>query len=367
MAAARKRMLGEFVDGRANNFDLLRLFAALLVLVSHSLVLAGGDFNQLINIFGGYRTTSLGVYIFFVISGFLVAGSVERRSILEYFVGRVLRIVPALAVVVFLTALVLGPVFTSLSVEEYFRSPQVYSYLTNAIPYSVQFYLPGLFTNLPLSGGVNGSLWTLPIESLCYVVLALLFMLGGRRLSLILPAMLVVAGLLIWGGVTSDFDSTVLFGITMLPPVLQYGLMFLLGSTAWNFRNHIPLDGRLAFFCIVLLFVGSLLDYQKIFIYLGLPYLILYFAYRKPVLQEALEKVGDLSYGTYLASFPIQQVIVYLMGGKMNGWVLAFMSAIVSMSLAAVSWRLIEKPATQLKFKIFKKPKIASSTGFPPL
>lgn len=73
----------------------------------------------------------------------------------------------------FVTALVIGPIFTSLSIEEYFQSRQVYKYLLNAVPYRIEFILSGVFVDLPFQNGVNGSLWTLPIELLCYTYLLL--------------------------------------------------------------------------------------------------------------------------------------------------------------------------------------------------
>ena len=353
MGVSGGKTLGDFVDGRTNNFDALRLFAALLVLVAHSFALAGEGIDSLIKILGGYRPTSIGVYIFFIISGFLVTGSIQRRSLPEYIAGRVFRIIPALTVTVFVTALVVGPIFTELSVGEYFGNDQVYKYLFNSIPYSIEFTWPGLFTDLPFANGVNGSLWTLPIESLCYVVLAGIYLLGFRTVHLMIPACLVVALLVLLNGVTSVLDGRVLFGTTMLSSSFQYGLMFGIGASMWALRYRIAINDGWAIASVGVLFIGSITGFVGFFVYVGLPYLVMFCAYRRPILQRFMANLGDLSYGTYLFAFPIQQVIVYTFSGEISGLSLAVISGVVSMGLAWCSWRVIESPAMKFKSRLF--------------
>lgn len=82
-------------------------------------------------------------------------------------------------------------------------------------------------------------------------------------------------------------------------------------------------------------------------------------AYHKPILNNLTTKVGDLSYGTYLFSFPVQQISVSLCDGKIRGWQLAIFFAVLSMTLAAISWRLIEKPAINYKNRLFRQAKVA--------
>jgi peptidoglycan/LPS O-acetylase OafA/YrhL len=58
---------------------------------------------------------------FFILSGFLVAGSALRtRHAGQFLWYRVLRIVPALAVEVTLSALLLGTIFTQYILKDYF-------------------------------------------------------------------------------------------------------------------------------------------------------------------------------------------------------------------------------------------------------
>jgi peptidoglycan/LPS O-acetylase OafA/YrhL len=56
----------------------------------------------------------------------------------------------------------------------------------------------------------------------------------------------------------------------------------------------------------------------------------------------------DLSYGTYIYAFPVQQLL--LVGGMSVGWVgFASVSVVAVLPLSAVSWFLVERPAQRLQ------------------
>ena len=148
-----------------NSLDLLRLVAATLVLYSHQHVLTGLAEPSFFgwNTFGG-----AGVTIFFFLSGLLVWSSWERDpDARRFFMRRSLRIFPALWVVVLASVFLLGPALSSLSVPEYFSASATWRYLSTAI-LVVHNFLPGVFIDNPYPLAVNGSLWTLPVEFLCY-------------------------------------------------------------------------------------------------------------------------------------------------------------------------------------------------------
>ena len=99
--------IGQSAHGRDNNFNLVRLLAAGCVLLSHSWPLSGTP-GEPFERFANFSLGHFGVDIFFVVSGFLVTGSLFARGTLRSFVrARSLRIFPALTASAFGAALVI--------------------------------------------------------------------------------------------------------------------------------------------------------------------------------------------------------------------------------------------------------------------
>src|SRR5690242_21752565 len=120
---------------RDNNFDIMRLVAALCVVISHSFPLSygattayGAKAIQPLFLLSHGQTTlgTVSVYVFFVLSGFLITGSFERQSPYQFALSRGLRLLPGLAVVLFILTFFVGPILTTIPVGEYFRSGETY-------------------------------------------------------------------------------------------------------------------------------------------------------------------------------------------------------------------------------------------------
>ena len=158
---------------RPAGFDWMRLLLASGIVVFHTIVTSYGDDVQnafwLDPVWRPPLASILGM--FFALSGFLVAGSLERCRTLISFAGlRIMRIFPALVVEVLLSAFVLGPLLTRASPAEYVGDVQFRHYLLNILGL-VHYTLPGLFVDNPLPRIVNGQLWTVPYELVCYEAL----------------------------------------------------------------------------------------------------------------------------------------------------------------------------------------------------
>ena len=114
-------------------FDYLRIFLALCIVGWHSIYVSGNEgVLQFVlhSWLGPFK--ALVLPMFFTLSGFLVAGSMERSRTLEGFATlRVLRIVPALAVEILLSVFLLGTVVTTLPLKDYFGDPKTRLYLLN--------------------------------------------------------------------------------------------------------------------------------------------------------------------------------------------------------------------------------------------
>jgi peptidoglycan/LPS O-acetylase OafA/YrhL len=122
---------------------------------------------------------------FFAISGFLVAASLIKRGIVDYFISRILRIFPALIVCVSVSVFILGPLLTTLSMNDYFSHPKTWNYLGNALGIlKMEWVLSGVFAE-NARHSMNGSLWSLTVETRCYLLLGALTYLGFRANKLI--------------------------------------------------------------------------------------------------------------------------------------------------------------------------------------
>lgn len=306
-----------------NSFDWLRLLAAGLVIFHHLFPLTGRAPPTVFAADYG----ALGVGVFFVISGYLVCGSLRRSASLgDYLKKRVLRIGPGLVVSLAVTALVLGAVATTLPLNAYFASPQVWLYVVrNALLYPVDYTLPGVFAANPYPDVVNGSLWTLRLEFTLYIALAIL---AAAKLLRAAPVAVLLA-----------ISAAVLVGFRLVWPASQgwlrladvavlNGYLFLGG--VWLDLRGRPLPWWTAAAAIPLLATPLWA--------LGLPALVLAVG-RLP----APKLPADLSYGLYIYAFPLQQMLAA--HGVLNLWTALAATA----PFAIASWFLIEKPALRLK------------------
>ncbi len=158
----------EVAGGRPTGFDYMRLALAISVVVTHSAITTYGreaDYNLLSTPLEPFISAILPM--FFCLSGFLVAGSLLRSKTLISFLGlRVIRIYPALAVEVLISAIILGPIFTSFGLYAYFSDPVFWRYLLNVTGH-IHYILPGVFESNPFPETVNAQLWTVPWELMC--------------------------------------------------------------------------------------------------------------------------------------------------------------------------------------------------------
>lgn len=349
----RYHLLADVSDGRDNNLNLMRMLAAAAVALSHSylLVTGDGDARPLVGATGfslGYHA----VNIFFVISGFLVARSWLRSENLTHFwVARALRIFPALAVCVVLTALVAAPLLISIPLGAYFTSWQTFLYLPlTASLITPDATLPGLFTSNPVPDEVNGSLWTLRYELICYAGLSAIGYWGvlNNRTKLLWVSAVVAVPLIFLSLLPGTYEET-----NITQHFVRFGLCFGLGMLAYEFRARIPLHwtGVVAF-----LLLAAALHETPLFpisLYAFVAYASFWFAFIPSGAIRKYNTLGDVSYGLYIYAFPVQQALVLQVPGLSSLGLFALTLAI-AVPIAAVSWVLIEKPALAEKRSVYE-------------
>ncbi|WP_413043934.1 acyltransferase family protein [Pseudomonas sp. YJ42] len=327
-----------------NNFDFLRFFAASAVVLGHCYWLSGAGEVEPVRLFtGSMDTADIAVNLFFVMSGFLIAASwINSRSPLDFAAKRALRIFPALGVSVLLTVLIVGPLATELSLEEYFLNRQTLGYLGN-IALITHFHLPEVFTGNPFPETVNGSVWTLPYEVLMYVSLLLMGLLRvfGRIAVLVVPIALILIHFQLAPSLGLESD--------ILRKSTRLGMFFFLGSALYLFRRSVPWNWKIA---LTLLAVSLLSAQTELWLFvhvLTLPYLTIYLAHLPIPRLSRFGKYGDFSYGIYIFSFPIQQLLMHGFSPQLPLGAFMAISLSASIAIAALSWHLIESPALRLK------------------
>ena len=344
---------------RKDNFDLLRLLAASTVVVSHCYFLTGREASE--PLYKASHLTDMGafsVFIFFIISGYLIAGSWDSHKRAAAFLGkRLLRIMPALLVSVLMALFVLGPILTSKTQVEYFSNPYTWLYLNNISLYNRIHTLPGVFATNFTPGIINGTAWTLPYEFSMYLLLLLFGTLGWfnthKRWILVLVFILGIIiqfNTHIWG---TTFTSIEVFFIN-ISVLIKNGTFFVAGMLYYVFKDKIIFDWKyciLAFVALIISFGQS--DWFFPIMYLSLPYVILTVAYIPTSVGQLISKLGDFSYGIYIYGYPIQQILVSQMP-HIKLLPMIAISLFLSVIAGALSWYTIEKTALTLK-RYFKR------------
>jgi peptidoglycan/LPS O-acetylase OafA/YrhL len=347
--------INDAVNRHSNNFDLLRFTAAVFVLLGHSYHLLNLPLEEpLTKISGHLFFGELGVDIFFVISGYLVLSSWDRNSNLGKFLkNRVLRIFPALIVVVFLTAFVLGPLVTTLSMKEYFFNPATWRYLESMTIYHIYFTLPGVFEQNIFKDVVNGSLWTLPIEFSLYMILLILGIIGAYKKRVAIVFSSVVLFILYIYHQPTLSEITIPFvgdGVR----ITRLALFFIAGMIYFLYRERIVFDWRLLLIFFIVWVASFNSGYLQIFSFICIPYFVMFFAFIPHNVLNSFGKFGDFSYGIYIIAFPVQQTIIWLFHNSIQPLPLFALSLGTTLPLAVLSWYVIEKPFLKLKTrKIF--------------
>lgn len=351
--------LSDLAVGRENNLNFLRLFAASLVLVGHNYALLNLP-DPLKNIFkvstGPHISLAhISVDAFFVISGFLVCGSLFKKSdAIDFFSARFLRIYPGLIMMSLLSVLVLGPAVTNLPLLDYLTDRQTWTYLISTgtvASTALQFSLPGVFENIPYPNVVNGSLWTMPYEIRMYIILA-----GGYFfIKIITKNFEVYAGYFIVGLAGVGLFLYIWSALQVIPRLhaSRFIWFFFSGSCFWLLRKYVYINMR-AVFVIILLFGLTLLAGNKyffIFYVLVFGYIVISMAYLPNKIFRALNKVGDYSFGIYIYAFPVQQACIFFVP-EISFIKLLFLSFMITISLAMMSWHFVEKPFLESKNRV---------------
>ncbi|GJD52152.1 hypothetical protein OPKNFCMD_4914 [Methylobacterium crusticola] len=327
--------------------DYVRLIAASSVIFSHAFLIAeGSEVNEpLVRLLGPHNIVGIyGVFTFFIISGFLVTLSAKRTSnVFRFMWHRAIRIYPALFACLLITSLIIGSMFTVVSLFEYLSGLYFLKYTVRGILYlqpwsvsTVVFYTdPGR-----VGEGLNGSLWTIRYELMCYALVALLHFARCLTWPVVMFLFIGAQALLISGW--PDTWRPLLADFFFVCP------SFLAGALLATIRQGKELPAWPMLACASLLLVGLASGtVMALFPLIG-AYPIIRLATFQTARVPSLQKFGDISYGMYLFGWPLEQMIRGSIG--MSSWWAVFVPSIVLAALCGyASWHLIEKHALKLK------------------
>jgi peptidoglycan/LPS O-acetylase OafA/YrhL len=320
------------LDATENNFTLLRLLLALLVVLGHFKLLSGTVYPAF-----PFNLADAAVDSFFVVSGFLITLSYERcHGLWSFYVRRVFRLYPMyLCVVLIQTALMLallpnGPLSEVPSTVRYLATNLL---LANFLQYDIGGVLSGL-----RNPGINPSLWTLKIEIAFYLIVPLIYA-ATRRWGWMVLAMIFA------GSVIYSFEMLHLGDVRLarqLPGQLQF---FVVGMALSLYGQRLHVHPLLsAVIAIGFFAVWSLVEPIPSGIR---PVIVGAFVFSFALCLPIVRLESDMSYSVYLLHGPLLQAAILIGLFRDTAWFLVGVLCLV-LGLAFVAELLVERPGNAL-------------------
>lgn len=348
-------------------FAWLRLIGATMVVVEHCFPVLDPTRDTYLPASWHLSPGYVALMGFFGMSGYQISDSWHRDSSWwRYVLKRVLRIWPPLLVVVMISAFVIGPLVTVLNAHDYWYDRQTWGYVVhNAELYPLQYVLPGVFVHNPYPWSVNGSLWTLPMETTGYLIVLIVGIWGTLASARLLLVPLLAAFMVLNG----MFDATFVhlgnagaFLSVPIGPMVAFLVPFVLGMLLYEFRGRIAFLPSVAFALLLIYLVANftpvISSTARFVLPIAAGYGAITWAHHWPRRLARYDQWVYGSYGMYVWGMPVQQL--YVLAGVRNTYVLMAVAVPSAYLCGLLSWRLIEKPTQALRVYL-RAPKAKSS------
>lgn len=326
-----------------NSFTALRLIAAVAVLVRHSLIILDDEISP----FGALDIPALGLWVFFVVSGFLLPGAWERRpQLVRYVSARVLRVFPGLFVSLLVTVVIIGAIATPLGVRAYLSDPQTLNHLTKNLVLLPDYTLPGVFSDNPYANAVNGALWSLGPLFAMYLLVPVIGWIPWRRVRAS-----VWTGLLVWSVVAPLVDAIptrdIVWG-NFVDDILRVAAFFCAGAALREWRVPLRLDAAIIAASVLAIVMVLEPELTWFVAHLVVPYVLVTVGSQPiPVLRSA-GRFGDPSFGMFLIGFPVQQLVIHL--NPQLDWVPSILTTLVlSVAYGYLLWWFVDQPLARMR------------------
>ena len=327
-----------------NNFNFLRFYFALIVVIGHLIEIS--NINTLQK-FAPYFNTYISVTAFFCISGFLISLSyINTPNLKDYFKKRAARLLPAYLFIILTCAIFLS-LLSKYSFSEYFTHPMFLKYLAANLSFLnfLQPCLPGVFVHDATSCSVNSALWTLKIEVSFYLFIpVIIYFTRKAKVKYIL-----FIGIYLFSVLYRNIFEyiSILSGIEyyniiarQLPGFMSYFVSCI--ALCFYYEFFIQKKKILLLFSIISFFIERYFGVE-ILTPVALSIIVFYFAFSFKRLNN-FAKHGDISYGIYIFHFPIMKIASELgFFEKFNPFIVSAILIVIILIFGFLSWHLIEK------------------------
>jgi len=333
-----------------NNFQLMRLCLAGMVILSHSPEILDGNRHRelLTSLFHTLSFGEFAVDCFFIVSGYLVYMSWERSANWRsYLAKRILRIYPGFIAASLISALVVG--FIGAPSRGYIHQINSLGLVKSLLLLRIPPH-PACFAGQPYPS-VNGSLWTIEYEFKCYLLVAFIGALhkanrGKTWIAILLSATILNAIQLLFGQSLHYIHLPMSSVTTLLP---RFVSLFASGVCFYLFRARIRYSRLL---CALSALVLVLCLFGSASAHLAMPYFGAYvvfaIAFAHGPVTRRYARMPDISYGVYLYAWPIQKLLIYQFP-NISPWPLFALASVLSICCGACSWYAIEQPFLRMK------------------
>lgn len=349
------------LNPKRNSIGLIRLIAAMLVIIGHAFPYGGFGVDPLITLTNNQLAIGrVPVDIFFCISGYLIAQSFLSGNGWRSFVwNRFLRIYPASLTCLVLTAFVIAPAVAQTAGYRYFAQ-------NATLLFPVRDLIPGLLQDTPGKGTINSSLWTLPWELRAYAAVLLIGMTGllrnARVLILVFVASWSYFAFLIFRSEGIQTGAAITSGARLLT-------FFLGGVLLQHYRERVVMDWRIFFIAVFImagatvlgnLFVAHSAGLFYLLAPIPLTYAVFFVAVKLPFWN--INHEWDISYGIYIYGTLGLNLLAHAGLNSSFGIYLAC-ALLFAMVTGTMSWFLVEKPALRLKSLVRSRRHAAAPTN----
>lgn len=347
METAADRALSE---RERNLFGVIRLALALSVVASHLLERFG--LHGIASLNGRMGLGDFGVVGFFGISGFLVTESATKRSAKQFWFARISRLYPAFVVTLTLSAFAIAAL---IAVDHnplrcVWGRDGVLSYvLSNLTTFIVQDRL-SCGQAIAVVNTVNGSLWTLTPELICYFIVWAIT-LCTRRVQIWLSTSIVASLLFI---VMIEFHIQSEFLIrdfwwldrTVVLPALIIGAAFMVGALLQltGGRRFIFSPSAIPLLAIVWIVSITLRLWYPVGVVTVSALAVAVGLRSRPKFLGKIATRNDYSFGIYLVHYPMIVIIERIGIERLHLTVQGLMVVLFSWVYAFVCWHRIESP-----------------------